>query len=77
MRVPVDQVWEVSDQHCTMCTECVQVCPKPGALIISTGAKGESFRPVSIGIVSTVLFFAIIGASMAMGWWETGEGCGG
>lgn len=77
MQVPVDQVDAVSDQHCTMCTECIQVCPKPGALVISTGAKGESLPPLGIGIATIALFFALIWAGMALGWWQPGEGCGG
>jgi polyferredoxin len=77
MRVPVDEVDVVSDQHCTMCTECVQTCPKPGALVIGTGAKDESLPPMAIGVASAALFFAIIGAAIALGWWQTGEGCGG
>jgi Fe-S-cluster-containing hydrogenase component 2 len=77
MRVPVDQVGAVSDQHCTMCTECVQVCPKPGALVISTGAKGESLPPFGIGIATAALFFALVGSGIALGWWQPGQGCGG
>lgn len=77
MRVPVDQVDVVTDQHCTMCTECVPVCPKPGALVISTGARNESLSPIAVGLASAALFFALIGAAMALGWWETGQGCGG
>lgn len=74
-RIAVDTATTVRDQHCTMCTECVDACPAPGALTLSTGAPGESFRPVAIGITAAVLFFALIGAGWAMGWWQTGAGC--
>lgn len=77
MRIPVDEVETVADQHCTMCTECVEVCPQPETLKISTGAAHESFRPLFVGIVTTVLFFALIGTGWAMGWWQTGQGCAG
>jgi len=67
----------VADMHCTMCTECVDACPESGALVLSTGAKGEAFRPLAVGLAATALFFALIGTSFAMGWWVPSASCGG
>jgi Fe-S-cluster-containing hydrogenase component 2 len=77
MDIDVDASDVVTDQLCTMCTQCVDACPSPGALRISTGAAAEAFRPVAVGAATTALFFALIGTGMAMGWWETGAGCAG
>lgn len=74
-RIAVDTATVVRDQHCTMCTECVDACPAPGALKLSSGAPGESLRPVVVGLVTAVLFFALIGTGWAMGWWQAGAGC--
>ena len=73
-RIAVDTVHVVRDQHCTMCTECVDACPAPGALKLSSGAPGESLRPVAVGIATAALFFALIATGWAMGWWTTGGG---
>jgi len=40
-------------------------------------ASGHPLRPLSVGIVTTVLFFALIRTGWAMGWWQTGQGCAG
>ncbi len=77
MRIPVERLDVVSDQHCTMCTDCVDACPKPGALVLSTGVKGESLRPLAVGIAAVLLFFAIIGTGWTLGFWQTGRGCAG
>jgi len=74
-RISVDTATVVRDQHCTMCTECVEVCPAPGALKLSSGAPGESLRPIAIGVATVLVFFALIGTGVAMGWWSTGAGC--
>lgn len=74
-RIAVDTAGVVRDQHCTMCAECVEVCPAPGALRMSSGAPGESLRPAAVGIASLLVFFALIGTGVAMGWWSTGAGC--
>lgn len=76
-RIPVHEVTAVADEHCTMCLECVESCPEPGTLTVSTGAQGESLRPVAMGLATVVLFFALIGTAVAMGWWVPGRGCGG
>lgn len=76
-RIPVQEVTAVADEHCTMCLDCVESCPRPGTLTVSTGAHGESLRPVSLGVATVVLFFALIGTAFAMGWWIPGRGCGG
>lgn len=76
-RIAVDNLGDVRDQHCTMCAECVESCPSDGALVVTTGAPGESLRPVMVGIASVVLFFALVGTAQALGWWRTGAGCAG
>lgn len=76
-RIDVQRQESVRDQLCTMCTECVESCPVPGALSVSTGRDGESLRPVAVGVATALLFFALLGTGYAMGWWQTGSGCAG
>lgn len=76
-RIEVHRLPVVADEHCTMCMECVDSCPRPGTLRLSTAAEGESLRPLAFGVATVVLFFALIGTAYSLGWWATGRGCGG
>ncbi len=76
-RIQVHRLTAVADEHCTMCMECMDSCPRPGTLKVSTGADGESLRPIALGIATIALFFALIGTAYSMGWWLPGAGCGG
>ncbi|MDZ4064338.1 MAG: 4Fe-4S dicluster domain-containing protein, partial [Coriobacteriia bacterium] len=76
-RLDVATAGRVVDDHCTMCAECVDACPVPGALTITTGSEKESLRPVAIGLVSALLLLALIGTAQTLGWWQSGSGCGG
>jgi ferredoxin len=57
--LPVSTVAEVTSGECTLCTDCVQVCPQPGALGLTFAGMGGRKLPTWVVAIIVVALVAV------------------
>lgn len=69
MAIQVEKVHSVPETHCIKCLECIEACPET-----SLKLEAPKFVPspkFALPVVVLILFFGVIGVSMASGYWKT------
>ena len=69
-RLPVDRKPQIRSAECTLCMECVAVCPAAGALAVKV-SPARVVQPRMIAAAIAIIFFGIVIGAKATGNWKT------
>lgn len=65
----VSRAGRVFSPECTGCLQCLEKCPRPGAL--GVGFRGLRLQPLFFGVLLLLTFFLVLAAARWSGHWQT------